>query len=72
MSPNTIRDMIRAVIPECKVETAGEDCNFSIVVTSPVFAGMSPLARHRMVNDVFKAQFASGELHALSIKTKAE
>jgi acid stress-induced BolA-like protein IbaG/YrbA len=72
MSPNTIREMIQAVIPDSQVETSGEDCNFSIVVTSKAFEGKTPLQRHRMVNDIFKEQFASGELHALSIKTKAE
>lgn len=72
MSPNVIKEMIQAAIPGSHVATNGEDCNFSIVVTSASFAGKSPLQRHRMVNDVFKAQFESGELHALSIKTKVE
>jgi len=69
MSPDTIKAMIEAAIPESQIETNGEDCNFSIIVTSKSFEGKSPIQRHRMVNDVFKAQFDSGELHALSIKT---
>ncbi len=70
MSPDTIKEMIETAIPDSRVETSGEDCNFSIVVISSSFAGLSPIKCHRIVNDVFKAQFASGELHALSIKTK--
>ncbi len=69
MSPDTIKQMIEAAIPESRVETNGEECNFSIIVTSKSFEGKSPIQRHRMVNDVFKTQFDSGELHALSIKT---
>ena len=69
MSPDTIKEMIETAIPHSKVETSGEECNFSIIVTSKSFEGKSPIQRHRMVNDVFKAQFDSGELHALSIKT---
>ncbi len=69
MSPDTIKAMIEAAIPDSQVETNGEECNFSIIVTSKSFEGKSPIQRHRMVNDVFKAQFDSGELHALSIKT---
>lgn len=72
MSPEKIKQMIQAVIPDSQVEMSGADCNFSVIVTSPAFAGKSPLQRHRMVNDVFKAQFESGELHALSIKTQVE
>jgi len=69
VSPDTIKQMIEAAIPESRVETNGEECNFSIIVTSKSFEGKSPIQRHRMVNDVFKTQFDSGELHALSIKT---
>ncbi|HIE40085.1 MAG TPA: BolA/IbaG family iron-sulfur metabolism protein [Thiomicrorhabdus sp.] len=69
MSPDTIKAMIEAAIPDSQVETNGEECNFSITVTSKSFEGKPPIQRHRMVNDVFKAQFDSGELHALSIKT---
>ncbi len=49
---------------------SGEDCNFAVEVSSAAFEGQSPLQRHRMVNDIFKDEFATGELHALSIKTK--
>ncbi len=70
MSPETVEQMIRAVLPDARVKVSGEDCNFTVEVTSGAFAGKSPLQRHRMVNDIFKSQLASGELHALSIKTR--
>jgi len=70
MSPDKIKEMILAEIPNSTVELSGADCTSTIVVTSPAFEGVSLLKRERMVTDIFKAQFASGELHALSIKTK--
>ena len=70
MSPEAIRKLIQEVIPDSQVETSGADCSFTIIVTSSAFEGKTPLQRHRMVNDIFKTQFESGELHALSIKTK--
>jgi len=70
MSPETIRKMIQESIADAQVETSGADCSFTIVVTSPEFEGKSPIQRHRMVNEIFKEKIASGELHALSIKTK--
>ncbi|MDG6773570.1 BolA/IbaG family iron-sulfur metabolism protein [Thiomicrorhabdus sp. ZW0627] len=72
MSPDKIKELIQATIPDSQVETSGADCNFSIVVTSSEFEGKSPIQRHRMVNDIFKTQFETGELHALSIKTEVK
>lgn len=70
MSPDAIKQLIQQHIPGSQVETSGAECSFSIIVTSSEFEGKSPLQRHRMVNDIFKQQFESGDLHALSIKTK--
>lgn len=70
VSPEVIKSRIIDVIPDAVVEMSGEDCNFGVLVTSSEFEGKSPIQRHRMVNDIFKAEFASGELHALSVKTK--
>ncbi len=70
MSPEKIKAKIQAQIEDAQVTTSGEDCNFVIEVTSSAFKGKSPLQCHRMVNDIFKAEFESGELHALSIKTR--
>lgn len=70
MSPEKIQQMIEQAIPNSRVEMNGADCNFSVEVTSDAFIGLSPIARHRMVNDIFKTEFETGQLHALSIKTK--
>jgi acid stress-induced BolA-like protein IbaG/YrbA len=70
MSPEKIKEMIQAEIPDSKVEFSGADCTSTITVVSAAFEGKSPIQRHRMVNDIFKAQFTSGELHALSIKAQ--
>lgn len=69
MSPDNIRNKIQGSILDAQVVTSGEDCNFSIEVISSEFEGKTPLQRHRMVNDIFKQEFESGALHALSIKT---
>ena len=70
MSPEKIREMIQAQLPDAQVTTAGEECNFTIEVTSEAFVGKSPIQRHCMINDIFKPYLESGALHALSIKTK--
>ena len=69
MSPDVIIEMIKAAIPDAAVETSGEECNFSVIVTSSSFKGLPLIKQHRLVKDVFKTQFENGDLHALSIKT---
>lgn len=51
------------------VEDRGET-HFIVRVVSPVFAGMSRVARHRRVNDVLAAELAGG-VHALAIEARA-
>jgi stress-induced morphogen len=40
-------------------------------VVSPAFAGLSRIAQHKLVYDVFGADIG-GPIHALSLSTKAE
>lgn len=70
MSPELIQQKITAQLPSAQVFMDGVDCNFAVEVVCACFEGKSPIQRHRMVNDIFKADFESGALHALSIKTR--
>ena len=70
MDSKTIEQMICAGLPDAKVVVSGEDgVHFEALVVSPAFAGMSPIARQRLVMATVRPQIESGELHALSIKT---
>jgi stress-induced morphogen len=44
----------------------GSETHFKVVVVAEAFAGQSPVARHRAVNQALAAQLAGG-VHALSI-----
>jgi len=48
--------------------TGGGD-HFRASVTAPAFAGLSRIAQHRLVYDIFGAEIG-GPIHALSIKTE--
>ncbi len=48
--------------------TGGGD-HFRATVISPAFAGLSRLAQHRLVYDLFGAEIG-GPIHALSLKTQ--
>ena len=47
----------------------GGETHYSIRIRAEAFAGLSRVAKHRAINDVLKAEFASG-LHALAIRAE--
>ncbi|WCB95967.1 hypothetical protein DSM104299_04719 [Baekduia alba] len=67
-----IKRRIEAAVPDSTVEvedwTGGGD-HFRATVVSPAFAGLSRIAQHRLVYDVFGAEIG-GPIHALSLTTK--
>lgn len=67
MKPQEIENRIRAAYPDAAVELKGADCSFSVTVVSRAFADLSPIQRQRPLLALFKAEIASGELHALSV-----
>ena len=58
-----------AMTHAAKAGRSGET-HFTVKVVSDSFIGKSLLARHRMVNDLLRAEFAEG-IHALAIEAKA-
>jgi len=46
--------------------TSHGETHFDVLVTSAAFDGLSRIARHRLVHDLLKDEFATG-LHALSL-----
>ena len=69
METSAVEELIRAGMPGAEVTVTGDGSHFEAVVVSEAFAGKSLLQKQRMVMATVNAQIASGELHALSIKT---
>ncbi len=69
MENSQVEALIKAGLPDAEVKVSGDGRHFEVEVVSPAFAGKSLIQRHRMVMDTVKAQVASDELHALSIKS---
>ncbi len=72
-SAEEIKQRIEAAIPDARAEvvdyTGGGD-HFRATVRSPAFAGLSRIAQHRLVYEVFGDE-VGGAIHALSLKTEA-
>lgn len=67
-----LKERIEAGIPGARAEVLGDDgAHFEAVVVAPAFAGLSRIAQHRLVYDVFDGELGS-RIHALSLQTKAE
>jgi BolA protein len=49
---------------------AGGESHFKIEIVAPAFAGLSRVARQRLVYDVLAAELA-GPVHALAVKASA-
>jgi len=71
-SSDEIQQRIEAGIEGARAEvedwTGGGD-HFRATVVSPAFAGLSRIAQHRLVYDLFGAEIG-GPIHALSLKTQ--
>jgi acid stress-induced BolA-like protein IbaG/YrbA len=68
-TPEEIKARIEAGIPGSNATVTGDGHHFNAVVTAAAFSGLSRIAQHRMVYDVFGAELG-GRIHALSIQTQ--
>jgi stress-induced morphogen len=67
-----LKERIEAGIPGARAEVHGDDGqHFEAVVVAPTFAGLSRIAQHRLVYDVFDGELGD-RIHALALQTKAE
>jgi acid stress-induced BolA-like protein IbaG/YrbA len=69
VTPEELKDRIEAGIPGAAATVTGDGHHFNAIVTSAAFRGLSRIAQHRMVYDVFGAE-VGGRIHALSIQTQ--
>jgi stress-induced morphogen len=67
-----LKQRIEAAIPGASAEVRGDDGHhFEAVVIAPAFAGLTRIAQHRLVYDVFGGELG-GRIHALALQTKAD
>ena len=69
METQAVAGLIEAGMPDSEVQVTGDGSHFEAIVVSASFAGKTLLQKQRMVMATVHDQIASGELHALSIRT---
>jgi acid stress-induced BolA-like protein IbaG/YrbA len=70
-TPQELKARIEAGIPGARADVTGDGHHFNAVVSAPGFSGLSRIAQHRLVYDVFGAEVGD-RIHALSIQTLVE
>ena len=68
-TPEELKARIEAGIPGASARVTGDGHHFNAVVSASAFRGLSRIAQHRLVYDVF-GQEVGGRIHALSIQTQ--
>ncbi len=68
-TPDELKERIEAGIPGAVAEVTGDGHHFNAVVSAAAFNGLTRIAQHRLVYDVFGAEVGD-RIHALSIHTK--
>jgi stress-induced morphogen len=67
-TPQELKERIEAGIPGARAEVTGDGHHFAAVVSAPAFRGLSRIAQHRLVYDVFGSEVGD-RIHALSLQT---
>ena len=70
VSPEELKQRIEAGIPGTSAQVSGDGAHFEAQVAGPVFTGLSRIAQHKLIYDVFGAEIGD-RIHALSIKITA-
>lgn len=74
MSPEQMKQRLQSHFPGGEVEVTdltGTEDHYEVFVRSTDFQGLSRIDAHKKVMDAFRAELATGEVHALSIRTQA-
>jgi acid stress-induced BolA-like protein IbaG/YrbA len=70
VSTDELKSRIEAGLPGCRASVSGDGQHFEAIVEGSVFTGLSRIAQHKLVYDVFGSELGD-RIHALSIKTTA-
>ncbi|MBK9321923.1 MAG: BolA/IbaG family iron-sulfur metabolism protein [Bdellovibrionaceae bacterium] len=73
MTPQEIQNRLAKAYPDGTVlvtDLTGTHDHYEVTIESKLFVGMSRIQQHQHVMSVFGPELKTGEVHALSIKTK--
>jgi stress-induced morphogen len=73
MSPQALKERLQNAYPNDPVvvmDLTGTENHYEVAIESARFQGLSRIEQHQQVMGLFSAELKTGEVHALSIRTK--
>ena len=75
MTQEMMQERLRKAFPDAQIQIidlTGTADHWEVCVESSAFQGLTRIQQHQAVNQVFGPELKTGEVHALSIKTKSK
>jgi acid stress-induced BolA-like protein IbaG/YrbA len=69
MDIDAIKALLLENFPGAEIEIGFEGSHLNLVITSEAFVGLSPVKKQQKVYAVLNEKIASGEIHAVNMKT---
>lgn len=69
MEASQVRALVEAGLDDCRVDVEGGGGRFEVVAVGEVFDGLTPVKRQKLVYATLSEVIASGEVHAVTIRT---
>lgn len=75
MTPVEMKERLQKAYPDATIEVVdltGTSDHYEVYVETTGFKGLTRIDQHKKVMGVFDSELKSGEVHALSIRTKVK
>jgi acid stress-induced BolA-like protein IbaG/YrbA len=69
MTEDDVKALLVAAIPDAEIQVQGEGNKYTVTVVTDRFATMRPVAKQQLIYAPLNAHIASGEIHAVSMRT---
>lgn len=69
MTVDEVKALLVAAIPDAEILVQGEGAKYTVTVVTDRFAGMRPVAKQQLIYAPLNAHIATGEIHAVSMRT---
>jgi acid stress-induced BolA-like protein IbaG/YrbA len=69
MSPDEIKQILKAGMEADHIEVSGDGRHFDVLIVSQVFEGLRPVKKQQLVYAVLQDKIADGSLHAVNMQT---
>ena len=64
-----IKNILSSSFNDAQIEVSGSDSKYDVKIISDDFQGKNTIDRHKIIYALLNQYIASGEIHALSIKS---